>query len=426
MKTLLSCLFLFSILLLSSCYTDSGGNLTTSSSNNNPNSTDDFEIDLQLDLGFNWRYASEISKVLIPNENDIISFNSSTSSIQKRNIITGEVAWTWNNSSLSSNNHPTTENSYFNNDLMLFNIGQNYFCINSNSGETVWENEVQSNFVASCDQAIFGIDEHYFQIRSVKIDNIERDVIYQGNINNSDSTQYLTQPNYQDSIHNGSIGRIGSIQPFKNDHGDICLAISYSEPTNNSLIKNNFISVWNIENSTWEYEKIFVMDARKAANLKKIDTYLYCYTGNKISCLHLDTGELVWKNDFIGNYPQIEFSDSHIIIDLNLNYITTLQILDSKTGELQWDNTGLSVYNMKISSRYAYLHSDYDIKILDIFDGSLVKTIDHPYTEYPAPLFYVEYFKSGIDLVIWEDESTATDYVSISTNKYIFGMELSQ
>lgn len=422
---------LLSILFLNSCCSDNSGKVALAllvggghSQNHSDYSSEiptDIEENLELKDEFNWRHSMEKVKIMIPNQNHLISWDPTSSKLQKRNIITGDLIWSWEHSFLSNANLPNENSSYFYEDLMVFNIWDNYFCLNINTGKTVWEKEISNTQRAVCDQAMTGIGEFYFQIRRGEINGVIQDLVFYGNINNADPLEYLIHPDYQTTVvKDGKIGEITGFKAFKNSAGDNCLAITYAEPTAELWDKNIFISIWNMTNSEWEYKKALTVSTNTQVNIKIIDSYLYCCTRDKIFCSQLETGELIWEKGGDSFNLEVAFSNTHIIT--KWAYMN-MEVLDPKTGETQWSHSEYSPFNLDLSQHFIYIFSDHKIQIFNISTGVLIKTIDYPYTEYPVGYENIEYFSSTGYLKSWEDRSNNIDYLIIGTDKYSFGME---
>lgn len=232
---------------------------------------------------------------------------------------------------------------HLNNNKFFFNYSTSSYCINLETGQTLWKNKIER----SRESNNAGIDDIYFSA-GCQYDPLDEYKIYWGNINSADDEQLLLRPDYTEVPNPpfNAQGRLNSMRPFK--HGnDTYLAFGMENPytdftpTGSGLTELN---LYNITQSKYEYKKVVInpiRETRVIGDLFYQAGKLYFQSSNYIHGYDAMTGQELWRV-FIGSSP---LTSRMILADNKLFSACEDRVLycvDALTGRMLWreQNTG--------------------------------------------------------------------------------------
>jgi outer membrane protein assembly factor BamB len=289
--------------------------------------------------------------IIYDNSNILVgSGENKQNSIMSLDANNGHVNWEWsdlqgllNNPSYKDPIHIPRKAYHLNNNKFFFNYSTSSYCINLETGQTLWKNKLER----SRDSNNAGIDDFYFSEGS-QYSPIDEQKIYWGNINSADDEQLLLRPDYTE-VPNPPYeaqGHVNSMRPFTYENNTY-LAFGIENPYPDLTPGNSGfteLNLYNITQSKYEYKKVVVNSARETRVIGDLfyqDGRLYFQSSNYIHGYDAMTGKELWRA-FIGSSPLT----SRMILANNKLFSACedriLYCVDALTGIVLWreQNTG--------------------------------------------------------------------------------------
>jgi outer membrane protein assembly factor BamB len=232
---------------------------------------------------------------------------------------------------------------HLNNNKFFFNYSTSSYCINLETGQTLWKNKIER----SRESNNAGIGDFYFSVGS-NYNPIDEQKIYWGNINSADNEQQLLRPDYTETPNPpvGAQGHVNGMRPFKNG-SDTYLAFGIENPFTDYSREGwglTELNLYNITQSKYEYKKIVInpiRETRVIGDLFYQDGKLFYQSANFIHGHDAMSGKELWRA-YIGSSP---LTSRMILADNRLFSACedrTLYCVDALTGVVLWraPNTG--------------------------------------------------------------------------------------
>lgn len=278
-----------------------------------------------------------MTSAIIYNGNTLISgIKNGVASIIFVNSSTGEKIWEWQDWIVKRPDVSFHKPYLKNNLLFLANSYWNY-CIDLNTGKSVFKNGFNSTYSAFAN----GLGDYTYstlQYDKNKNNYPESESLYRTSIING-IPEFLITPKF-DSTNNTknpiNYGGIGGITPFTSKY-DTLLAASLADFPNNN--RNLSFCIYNLTQKKWIIERKLLTD-NPNTSLDQVpqivDNKIYICMDGYINCNDALTGNFIWKTS-IGNGG---FLFSGFIIQNGKVYAQpsdgTLHCLDANTGSELW------------------------------------------------------------------------------------------
>ena len=240
---------------------------------------------------------------------------------------------------------------HLNDNLLFFNYRTSSFCIDLNTGRTLWKYESDRDRASNNG----GIGDTYFSSGASPIagflEPVREEGIYVGNMNSSNEEQLLLNPVYTTVDFPLFNGALNSMAAFEND-GQVYLAFGIENPSpSNSPTQRGptELNLYNITEGKYVYEKISI-DARTITDLHYQAPNLYFRSSSYVHCYNAITGDEIWRTDIADDV----FPSGIILVDNKLYTISDedLSCVDATTGSLLWENN----FYEGLSTELSYLN----------------------------------------------------------------------
>ena len=219
----------------------------------------------------------------------------------------------------------------------FFNYSSSSYCIDLNTGQTLWKNKIQRARYSNN----AGIDDLYFSA-GAEYDPLGEEKIYWGNINSAADEQLLLRPDYTE-VTNPPVnaqGYLNSMRPFKNGN-DTYLAFGMENPyTDFTPAGSGFteLNLYNLTQSKYEYKKVVINPIRETRMISDLfyqSGILYFQSLNYIHGHEAMTGKELWRV-YLGSYS----GTSRMILADNRLFSACenglLYCVDALTGIFLW------------------------------------------------------------------------------------------
>lgn len=229
--------------------------------------------------------------------------------LRKCNINTGDAIWDEDFSNITSD----IFFSYcFNGTLVFEGKGGNIYGFDLNEHSLKWENDIRVEFW----NGITGIDSLFF-LYGYKIDDSNPYEIcsaWEGNINTGKITEFYLpdmNPINPDSVPVNGVGGVDRILPWKNENGDIMLAIFivkyYGPPV------ASYFSLYNFTKKEWVYQNktLGYKNETLFGDPELFENRIYTTSMFEISCFDSYTGDKLWRTYYNNRFSTF----GHVIAD---------------------------------------------------------------------------------------------------------------
>ncbi|MBS4013681.1 MAG: PQQ-like beta-propeller repeat protein, partial [Bacteroidetes bacterium] len=268
------------------------------------------------------------------------------------NFETGSIIWSWNDLfDYTENSYLDISHAFLRNDLIVWQKGNNSYCIDLKTGITKWKIKRDSWYA----ERLLPLENNYltftFYTEDSGFDNV---VAYAGDIENGNLTEFLKanlSGEYVAPItNNGSIGGISYINEIVNTD---YLLVTYAEPLPEWAVRSMF-GLYNTETQEWVYERVILKEPHWTTSVFHTpiiyNDKAYANVGTSIVCHEVMTGNQKWRRDF----PNDFLFSGFIIEDGMLIALCEdgkLYRLNPETGGVVWTGEGAGT-----SSRMSYMN----------------------------------------------------------------------
>lgn len=299
------------------------------------------------------------------------------------NPATGETLWKWNDIYNAPTERVNISYSYEYNNLLTYQYGINSYCINLNTGNTNWKSQRNVSFT---NKILPYQENYYFTFAPIlNSDNNFEYIAYKGNIETGEIAPFLKANLSSEYVSpRESVGGINYISTIPENEN--LLLVTYSEPLPNWEV-NSFFGLYNTLSNTWLWERKLLSEPTVNTSVHTppliYNNKAYANVGKEIVCHDLETGEQVWKRQFMQDFMFSGF----IIVENKLignNEDGILYCLNPDTGDIIWQTQGSGT-----SSRLSYLNgvvyfvggADVKLHAVDINKGETVWLLDAKYLD---------------------------------------------
>ena len=260
------------------------------------------------------------------------------------NVETGEYKWRWRDVI-----RPTEEISmgdywgksvHINNNLLLYQAGPRNYCIDVQTGNTVWKKITGYSGVPLC----YGMGDTYFAF-GTPLEKFDKGIwephIYKGNLKTGREYDFLT-PNYsrkyiRESVSKYTVGLIMDLQLIK-DNQDTLMVVVFNElgPNKHDII--GFMGLYNLTQKSWIYDRQQMFTelplGADGSKLVQRGEKIYLVCDNLIACFEWRTGKRLWVKD-LPSFAEIQgiFEDRYMVL---YDSMSTLYCVDADTGQQIW------------------------------------------------------------------------------------------
>ncbi|WP_373330624.1 outer membrane protein assembly factor BamB family protein [Salmonirosea aquatica] len=319
-----------------------------------------------------------------------------------KRIEDGRNAWMWNDrfdktESADVRNYKV----YTYQNLLFYKNSFRFYCIDQETGKTVWRKEWGRNFDSQITTT--GLGPHfYFTGTPPEIYAKKRweESIYQGNMATGEVREIAKLKTFPDSVWHDPggfawIARGRMIEPFTKEL-DTLLLVSYDLPDIRPYYQNTpgsgYLSLYNLSKRKWIYERVPLLSDIKLGIESEsgggnypniIGNKVYFAVGMWVGCYELMTGKRVW---FKRLTPASLFSDMIVaegkLLANGMN--AQLYALDPETGNTLWTQRSSGIGSaLHYQDGVVYYIASQDLLATRVSDGKLLWKLLCPdyYTE---------------------------------------------
>ncbi|MDA8693193.1 PQQ-binding-like beta-propeller repeat protein [Saprospiraceae bacterium] len=226
-------------------------------------------------------------------------------------------------------------------DKIIWVTGSRHYCIDLNTGETVWRRRLDF----SANSRITGLDGYYYFNGPPQGDNVDEKsiMVYRGDVSNGNFIPYLDYDNLAARPDHVIILTTGVIRTKAiNKLGVNYLLLDGRDPVLDSVhFSQRHISLYNMDENEWVYDKspIGIVESNNSGNIDVDDSSVYIAAGRFIESYNLLTGEQVWSKEFPNNF---NFSGIIAVGDRVIGNCENqeLYIIEASTGRRIWTGDG--------------------------------------------------------------------------------------
>ena len=362
---------------------------------------------------------------------------NTTESLSFKRLEDGKSFWVWNDR-FSKTESPFVWNYsvYSNKNLLLFRNAFRFYCINQDTGQTMWKKEWGRNFGSEITTTGLG-EKFYYPGTPPEIyaKNRWEESIYQGDMATGDVREVAKLKTFPDSVwHDPSgfdfIARAQKIIPFVRG-SDTLLLVSYNLPDIRPYYQNTpvsgYMSLYNLTQKKWIYERMPMLSNVKTGVESEagggsyptiIGERVYYAVNMWVGCYYLMTGQRLW---FRRITPASLFS--HLIVaegKLLANGMNAkLYALEPGSGSLLWTQESSGIGStMHYQDGVVYYIATDKLLATRVSDGKLLWKLNCPdaYTE-NRPDSWLTGFVTGVPS---KDDKKGRIFVSSHLNVYCF------
>ncbi len=314
----------------------------------------------------------------------------------------GQNAWVWNDRFLPDEYSIVYNYSmYIYKNLLFYKSAYRSYCIDQESGKTVWKKEWGRNF--SSEITATGLGPHFYFTGTppeIYAKNRWEESIYQGDMATGEVREVAKLKTFPDSVwHDPSdfdwIARGRKIKPFMRGT-DTMLLVSYDLPDVRPYYQNTpssgYLSLYNLTQKKWVYERMPILsDVRLGVESEAgggnwpniIGDKVYFAVNMWVGCYDLMTGERIW---FQRLTPASLFSGMIVaegkLLANGMN--GKLYALDPETGRTLWTQRSSGIGSaLHYQDGVVYYIASQDLLATRVSDGKLLWKLYCPdyYTE---------------------------------------------
>ena len=251
---------------------------------------------------------------------------------------TGKIRWSWNDY-MTNYENSYVRYAYQYEQYLVVNGGPRNYCIDLNTGRTVWKRWMNDSLNArSC---ITGIGNLYFVAALTQSEANPKgleEVVYKGQVIGNEVEQRVVRPDVSGKYvsGNGWTGGASAPTPVVVD-GDILLSIDYSESLPD-WYTNSSTGLYNMTKKKWIYTKVpLAKNNRRGPDHPSVYSQgrVYQVIGGLLTCHELMSGENLWERNFSGDFSFSGFLivDNTVVANCEDGYIYGL---NPQTGAQLW------------------------------------------------------------------------------------------
>ena len=358
-------------------------------------------LDGRLNMSMHAQHIYD-DKYVLAAEREANSGPNTAESLSLKRLEDGKNAWVWNDRFLSTESPFVWNYSIYSyQNLLLFRNAFRFYCINQDTGSTLWKREWERNFGSEITTSGLG-GKFYFPGTPPEIYDKKRweESVYQGDMITGKVQEVAKLKTFSDSIwHDPSgfefITRTQKIKPFIHG-GDTLLLVSYNLPDIRPYYQNTpvsgYISLYSLTQKKWIYEQMPMLSNIKSGIESEagvgnypniIGDRVYYAVNMWVGCYELMTGKRLW---FKRITPASLFSDLIVaegkLLANGMN--AKLYALDPATGNTMWvqESSGIASA-MHYQDGVVYYIASQKLLATRVSDGKLLWKLDCPdyYTE---------------------------------------------
>lgn len=366
--------------------------------------------------GFKDRKLQTNIKAVFPSDKSILLTRTSTDEgeLIKFNITTKTIPWqaaTWYQEKPGTGNY-----NYHYENVILFRQGHHDFAYSIEDGTLLYDEER-----LDCPSSkLTGLNHHYYTRATVKDDitQFDKEIIYIGDIRQSDLPEVLISPLYDSIGNNNSLGRIMELNAFENETGDELLAIRYFDYGENYPSFEDLFAVYNISQSNWVVTNAPLEYHDSGTQSIVANGLIYFGSQSYVSCIDTKTGILKWVTEASSLSPSkvLAYSEESVFVK---NYDGMVQRRDAETGDIIWETYIENSHRFMILKDKLFVIGR-DFTILNIASGEIIHSFSSPYMEY----YPNNYFGSTSNLMGFYDEATNISYLFMNIDDNMISYEL--
>lgn len=276
------------------------------------------------------------------------TFNENSASLANQlclqNTETGECKWRWRDVVRSTEEISMGDywgkSVYVKDNLLLYHAGPRNYCINTETGTTVWKKTAEYSGAPLC----YGLGDEYFTFATpLELYNqgIWEPHIYRGSLKTGKEDKILS-PNYsrqhvRELISKQTVGIGMDLQPVVLGK-DTLLIVVFNELGANRGELIGFLGLYNLTKKIWEYDHLRIFPERPqgmdGSKLVLRGAKLYLIGDNLVTCFDWQNGKRLWVKD-LPSFAEIQgiFENRYMVL---YDSMSTLYCVDADTGEQIW------------------------------------------------------------------------------------------
>ena len=263
-------------------------------------------------------------------DNSIIMFNSQT----------GEKIWEWQDW-IEKKSGVSVHKPYIKNNLLFFQFAYWNYCIDLNTGKTVFKNVFDAAYFGNA----FGLGNYlysslqYYRNRNPAYPR-EGSTIYQSSINNG-SMVSIVIPKYDSSgikLTDSKAGGISGVAPFILNN-DTMLAVGFGDTPKEGF--NKCLGIYNTAQKKWTVEREVIAQNQSDGLDQEPQIWqnkIYLCGSGFFTCNDAVTGKSIWKMAINGDFLFSGFIIQNGRVYANDSY-GNLHCIDANTGKQYWTET---------------------------------------------------------------------------------------
>ncbi|MFK7774322.1 MAG: PQQ-binding-like beta-propeller repeat protein [Saprospiraceae bacterium] len=374
------------------------------------------ESTLVFQEGFTDRKLQTNIKAIFPSDKSILLAKTLTDEgeLIKFNISTQTISWqatTWYREKAGTGNY-----NYQHENAILFRQGHHDFAYSIEDGTLLYDEER-----LDCPSSkLTGLNHHYYTRATVKDDltQLDKEIIYIGDIRQSDIPEVLVSPPYDSIGNNNSLGRIMGLHAFENEIGEELLAIRYFDYDVDYPSFNDLFAMYNITQSNWVVTNALLDYHDSGTQSIEANGLIYYGSQSYVSCIDTKTGILKWVTEAstLSPYYLLAYAEESIFVK---NHDGMVQRREAETGNLIWE-THLGHMQRFMILKDKLFAIGRDFTIIDITSGEIIHSFPSPYIDYDP----INYFGYTSNIMGFYDDATDVSYVFMNIGENMISYEM--
>lgn len=298
----------------------------------------------------------------------------------------GQNVWVWKDRFRSTEMAGTFNYGiYANQDLLFYNYGPRGYCINQQTGQTVWRKEWAPAINSVSVITATGLGQHFYFTGTPPATYSQKrfeESVYQGDmatgaIREVVKLAILPDQVWQDPSGYAYIARGRRIKPFVQG-ADTLLLVSYDLPDPRpafTATTSGYLSLYNLTRQKWVYERMPLINQEEAGGGNHpiiLGDKVYFAINMWVGCFELMTGKRVWMKRLT---PASLFSDM-ILAEGKLlanGQDAKLYCLDPLTGNTLWTQRSSGIgSSLHYQNGVVYYIASQDLLATDVASGKLL------------------------------------------------------
>ena len=307
-----------------------------------------------------------------------------------KNVETGENKWVWSDRFNTSETSTLFKNyiySYQN--LLFYNYGSRSYCIDQETGKTVWKQEWTPGISQVRTTKGFG-NHFYFTGTPPEIwqQKVWDESIYQGDMQTGQIRPIAKLKAIPGKFWNDPSGlklySIGGRLSFLTNENDTLVLVSYELPDPRpqfTSVTSGYISLYNLTRQKWVYEQIPLVNQDETGGggwPVLINDKIYFTLAMWVGCFDVFTGKRIWMKRLTeaSLFSDLILADGKLLAN---GQNAKLYSLDPATGNVLWTQEssaiGSSLYQQ---DGVVYYIASQKLKAVEVATGRLLWNLDCP------------------------------------------------